>query len=90
MSDFVERFDARGDAMKTAYVSEESKPNRPAGNPLVNILVDVMHRCAMNGVDYDELSGKAVEVFEYEDYFVSGILKDHAAEKAAARLQVAS
>lgn len=65
---FVEKFEMRGAAIKTAYTAPESKVTRPfAGhNLLVDVMIDLIHRAKLAGLDAEALFESAQTGAAYE------------------------
>lgn len=76
MSEFVDRFQLRGQAIKTAYMSEDTRPNRPMdSNILVDVMADICIRAESASLDPKDILFKAQKIAEYELGFVADELQ---------------
>lgn len=79
MSEFSDRFTARGQAIKEAYSAKETRTNRPSPdgrpNAMVDILVDLRHRARAANLDFDEIIARSATMAEYEWQMVGAELQ---------------
>lgn len=74
--DYMTKMRARGNAIRTAYTSEDSRPeHRGDASPLTSVLVDLALTLRTQGRTLDEIWEQAQEIADREWYFAEPLIR---------------
>lgn len=78
MSEYLDRFNARGAAVRSAYTNENTAPTRPEAlkqNLLVDVMADLCIRAQLSDLNPQDLLHRAIQIADYEMSFVGDELR---------------